>query len=279
MKFLLVVGGIALSLLVLAVFGSGSASAQACGPGDHWIDTCPAGTDSIPQSGALLGIDLDGDCKKDQNIILNGSVNQITRSGPKDDSDDFPTFRSVDGHSDVIDTEILSMELTGSGLVLRVGTATPGINPSVPPTKGAIGEQPGDPALAESFFDVWFEVDDGGALGGPFYNHSALRIEAEIDQVPPKAVYLHPSPLCLDLFDAPVGGNDTGINLVEASHNTAPSVGGTVELLAGGDSDTPASAGSSGSSTPLYGALAGGLALGAVALTAGGWYARRRWPR
>jgi len=46
----------------------------------------------------------------------------------------------------------------------------------------------------------------------------------------------------------------------------APSVGGLAEL--------PDLSGSSG---PPYAALAGGLAAAAVALTAGAWYARRRW--
>jgi hypothetical protein len=57
-----------------------------------------------------------------------------------------------------------------------------------------------------------------------------------------------------------------------------PSVGGIVELLGG--SDSPASpADGSGSAAPLYGALAGGIAAGALALAAAGWYARRRWLR
>jgi len=57
-----------------------------------------------------------------------------------------------------------------------------------------------------------------------------------------------------------------------------PGVGGTAELVAG--SDGPASAAdSAGSSAPLYAALAGFVAAAALALTGGGWYARRRWMR
>jgi len=56
-----------------------------------------------------------------------------------------------------------------------------------------------------------------------------------------------------------------------------PDVGGMVELPVGG-SDAPASAaGGSGSSAPPYAVIAGAsLAAALVALTAGGWYARRR---
>jgi len=61
---------------------------------------------------------------------------------------------------------------------------------------------------------------------------------------------------------------------------TGPSVGGTVELLAAGGSDSPASpADASGSPDALYVVLAGSIAGGALALAAGLWYGRRRWLR
>ena len=54
------------------------------------------------------------------------------------------------------------------------------------------------------------------------------------------------------------------------------SVGGITEILVD-SSDSPARAAEgAGSSGPPYGAIAGGLAAAAVALAAGGWYARRR---
>jgi len=52
---------------------------------------------------------------------------------------------------------------------------------------------------------------------------------------------------------------------------TADPVGGLAEL--------PDVAGDSGSSAGTYAALAGGLAAALIALTAGAWYARRRWSR
>ena len=47
----------------------------------------------------------------------------------------------------------------------------------------------------------------------------------------------------------------------------------------GGIAELPDVAGDSGSSTGTYAALAGGLAAAVVALSAGAWYARRRWAK
>jgi hypothetical protein len=47
----------------------------------------------------------------------------------------------------------------------------------------------------------------------------------------------------------------------------------------GGIAELPDVAGDSGSSTGAYAGLAGGLAAAVLALTAGAWYARRRWIR
>ncbi len=280
MKFLLSLGGgLVLSVLVLSVFGSGSASASDCGPHEDFVDDCAAGDDSYDTTTGVFGIDTTGNCRRNANFVLTGPVDKITRSGPLDDSVQFPGTRPVDAHNDVIDTEIVSMSLTGGGITMRVGTGTPGIDAGVSQTLGAIAEQPANPRVADSFFDVFVELDDGGTLGGPFYNQSPLRIEAEIRQIPPKTTYLHLQGLCLDLFDAPVGGNDTGFNLVEAKHITDIGVGGTVELLSGGDGTDAFDAEDGGFSFALYAALAGGFAAAAVALAAGGWHAKRRWMR
>jgi hypothetical protein len=57
-----------------------------------------------------------------------------------------------------------------------------------------------------------------------------------------------------------------------------PGVGGTVKLPPGAvAAESGAPADGSGSAVGSYAALAGGIAAAVVALTAGGWYARRRW--
>ncbi|MGB2984943.1 MAG: hypothetical protein WBE26_03590, partial [Phycisphaerae bacterium] len=140
-----------------------------CGPGDHWVDECKAGGDNMP-SGALVGIDFSGDCVADLNAVLAGPV-IIRRSNPLDVSLQFPGVGSPDGHRDVIDTEIVSMHLTGGGLALTAGLGL-GNGGVLSSSLGAILELRSDPALATSFFEVYFEVDLGG---GQFaYNHDPL---------------------------------------------------------------------------------------------------------
>jgi hypothetical protein len=214
----------------------------------------------MPDTGALVGIDINLDCLEDMSLVLSGPV-EVERQA------------AVGEH---IDTEIVSMELTGSGVTLRVGVSTPGIDPAVPSTSGAIDETAGDPALADSFFHVWFEVD--GVPGGPVYNHTPLTLSAVIDRVPPEVVYLHPGPLCLPLYDDPIAGTHL-YNLVRADHDTRGPIGGIGELpdIAGGAGDRSVSSG--GSASPPYAAIAAALAAAAVALVASGWYARRRWMR
>jgi len=194
-----------------------------CGPGAHWIDLppCPGpgpgGTgEDMFDSEALVGIDLDLDCKADTNLQLNGPV-RVAKIGPLDDSGQFPGSAVMDGHLDVIDTEIISMTLFGGGVQLTAGAGL-GASP-ISPTLGTIVEQPADPARADSFFDVFFEV----AIPGMFlYNQQPLRIQAEITCVPPDVDYLHPI-TCLPLYESPVPGQGERVfNLVTARHTPFP---------------------------------------------------------
>ncbi|KKK77320.1 hypothetical protein LCGC14_2854810, partial [marine sediment metagenome] len=142
------------------------------------------------------------------------------------------------------------------------------------PSLGAIVEQVGDDTLADSFFDVFFEILGGP---GPMYNHDALTIEAVIDRVPPfNTTYLHPIAICIDLFDDPIAGSDTGINLVEAEHNTGPTSGGGIAQPIALGSDSAAETSAPGSSRDYTAPIAAAGVLGALAVAAGGWYVRRR---
>ena len=205
-----------------------SADAPVCGPGPHWIDNCAPGVDNL-ESNANVAIDIDGDCQPDQGLALAGPV-IVERRPALDDSINFPGTRPVDAHLDVIDTEILSMSLTGGGATLRVGLGAAGIDPGVLPTLGAIAEDPGDNTAGQSFFEVFFEVELPGNVF--LYNHQPLSLGTDIDRVAPNAVFTPPGPICLDLFDSPVAifANDTGINLVEAIHDVGKPVGGIAEL-------------------------------------------------
>jgi hypothetical protein len=190
-----------------------------CGPDPHWVDQCPGGIDHMPSS-ALVGIDLDLDCAPDRSFRLSGPVS-VRRSNPRDDSIVFPGTRALDGHLDVIDTEIVSMSLTRSGVTLTAGAGL-GQGGVLAPSYGVIAEQPGDITLADSFFDVFFEVDLGSSLFA--YNFEPLRVNAKIDCLPPDTRYIHPQG-CIPLFSAPPTTPGLVVhvaNLVTADHSTFP---------------------------------------------------------
>jgi hypothetical protein len=231
-KIVLVVELVGIAVL-FGLFATPPAAAQGepcsqCGPGPHWVDICGAGQDQIANQGAVVGIDMDLDCVEDISLVLRpcavpNDLLIIDRSDPRDDSQNFPGLRPVDGHLDVIDTEIISMCLTGGGITLRAGAGQqqgPGI---LAPSLGAIAEQPGDPTRAESFFDVFFEVDLGGGMY--VYNQTPLRIEVGpegITCVPPQADYIKPEG-CFPLYTSPIPGQGMLVaNLVTADHSVNP---------------------------------------------------------
>jgi hypothetical protein len=181
-----------------------------CGPGHHWIATCSPGQDSRG-SGALVGIDFDLDNLADQSFVLTGPVT-VQRSAPLDSSVFFPGTGSPSGHPDVIDTEILSMSLTGGGASLVAGAGL-GFGGVLGASRGTILEQAANDSLADSFFDVFFEVT---TQAGRLYNHAPLHVTNVIDRVPPGGRYDHPNGV-VALYDDPVGGNHVA-NLVSARH-------------------------------------------------------------
>jgi hypothetical protein len=190
-----------------------------CGPGPHWVDGCVAGND-LMYSTAVAGIDIDFDpnCLKDLNLVLAGPV-AVHRSGPLDDSIHYPGTRPTDAHLDVIDTEIVTMQLTGGGVTLKAGAGL-GSQP-LAPTLGAIAEQVGNPVTADSFFDVFFEVS-GGAIPQPLYNQVPLRLESDITCIPPGNMYSHVGG-CWELYTSPIPGQGTHLaNLVSADHQPLP---------------------------------------------------------
>ncbi|TWT43640.1 hypothetical protein RAS1_00390 [Phycisphaerae bacterium RAS1] len=184
------------------------------------MPTCPAGIDHMP-TGALVGVDVDFDCVRDFNLVMFGPA-FIRRSNPVDDSSNYPGTRPVDGHLDVIDTEMLAMSLTGGGVTLTAGAGMGAI--PLAPTRGNVAEQPGNPNLADSFFDVFFEVDLGGE--NRLYNQTPLVVQSVIDCVPPDRMYAHPTGLCIPLYDHPTPGMGVHrANLVSANHDPFPRPG------------------------------------------------------
>ncbi|UCC30105.1 MAG: hypothetical protein JSU86_18145, partial [Phycisphaerales bacterium] len=191
-----------------------------CGPGSHWVDQCRPG-DDLMVTGAIIGIAMDDDCVVNTSLRLHGPVH-VRRSDPRDDSIQFPGLRPLDGHLDVIDTEIVSMSLT-DGLVTLTAGGGLGQGGILRRSNGAIAEQRADNLLADSFFDVFFEVDLGGGVYA--YNREPLRVYAKINCVPPDATYIHPRE-CIMLWDTPVEGEGRIVAyLVQADHSTYPECG------------------------------------------------------
>ncbi len=212
-KIALVVGLVVIAV-IFGVFVTPPAEAQGepcsqCGPGPHWVDTCPAGIDEIANQGAEVGIDLDLDCVADVNLILR----------PCSAPDDLLIVDRDDPVGHTIQTEIISMCLTSGGpapitLIAGAGLGQGGV---LAPSFGAIEEQVDDPKLADSFFDVFFEVDLGGGMY--VYNQTPLRIEAVINCVPPNARYIKPEG-CFPLYTSPILGQGMHVaNLVTATHD------------------------------------------------------------
>jgi len=193
-----------------------------CGPGDHWIDECRGGDDHMP-SGALIGIDWDDNCIADVSLGLRGPVH-VRRSDPLDDSLVFPESAPVDQHLEVIDTEIMSLVLVGGGVAMIAGGESGQVR--LERSLGVIVEQRENSAHADSFFDVFFEVDLGGGLFA--YNQEALRVFAKIDCVPPDTAYINPME-CIRLYTSPVPRQGEFVaNLVSGIHSTYPDCGDPV---------------------------------------------------
>jgi len=96
-----------------------------------------------------------------------------------------PADKDGDG-LDEVNTEIIQLDLTGGGLTVRESPSRMSI--------GLIEEQqnitPGTMDFpANSFFDVFFEVDVGGLT---LHNEAPFRIACKIDEVPPQLCFYVP---------------------------------------------------------------------------------------
>jgi hypothetical protein len=113
-----------------------------------------------------------------------------------------PIDTGVDGIKDRIDTELVQMRLVG---VAPVGLTEVRLGAS--PSLGQVNQAPGS-SVADSFFDVFIEVDTLSVFGGPLtlHNAAALPMRAEapgIPGVPPYgAVYASQLASPLPLLDA-----------------------------------------------------------------------------
>jgi len=163
--------GLAFAVTCLGVVAP-SAAAPVCGPGTHWADTCPTGFDVLLFTEGEHTI-----------LIDNVGTFTLTMNGPT------TVWRGAgttipDHH---IDTEIVSLQLVGGGMTLNAGDGFGNGTCQGPLCSlGRITEQAGDSTKADSFFDVFFELE--GTPFGTLHNDRACRMKAVLDQVPPRAL-------------------------------------------------------------------------------------------
>jgi hypothetical protein len=138
-----------------------------CGPGNGWVNGCPSGFDMANSRGAF---EVRGpDCSdKGQKMKLQGPTT---------------IFRGEESNGTIL-TEMVSLELSGDGFTVRAGDGVGNLNDDGPLySPGAIIKQASNPALADSFFNVFFEIET--PVGNKLYNKEPCRMEAVIDRVPP----------------------------------------------------------------------------------------------
>ncbi len=176
-----------------------------CPPGPHFVHAPACGplpdSDLVANHAVLAGVDFDFDCQVDLNLVMGPcptpeELLRVDRQILGDDSSRFPGTRPIDGHQDVIDTEIISMCLTGSGAALVAGRGGPSTFP-LRPSFGVVAETPSDPALADSFFDVFVELQPPG--GPACYNLNPSKVVSQVNCLPPSAVYQKVT-ACLPFF-------------------------------------------------------------------------------
>jgi hypothetical protein len=173
-------------LLFVPLF-SGSALASstvACGPGAHWVDTCPGGVYSFSSSttaGVLLDLDRNGTLETSLSFVQFSGVTSVFLG---------PGQALSPPHSML--TELFYLYETGpGGAILRAGdglanNAADGALYS----GGFIEEHAGDPTLADSFFQVFLEltIPTPYAPGSPLIltNSMPLGVWCQgLTQVPP----------------------------------------------------------------------------------------------
>ncbi|MFQ5495373.1 MAG: hypothetical protein ACE5EX_08330, partial [Phycisphaerae bacterium] len=121
---------------------------------------------------------------------------------------------------DEVRTELVSMDLTDGTVKLSVNPNRPSpgiIEEQVNNTPGTLDLDPFAAGDADSFFDVFVEIDVAGAV---FHNEEPLRIQSVITEKPPIARYFHLMPATgpIELFDA--FNRPTGVFIVKAEHFT-----------------------------------------------------------
>ena len=181
-------------------------------------DTGFVEVDVIEQTGAKLTLVGGPIGPVPQGFRLAGSsVVEVLFEGAEGDADD------DDGNNlDEVETELVQLNLSGGGISVSLNPnqrSFGGIEELVNNTLGELDLDPFHPGDADSFFDVFFQIDVGGGL--VLHNDQPMRIESVIHDKPPvgeRYIHILPTAGPIELLDE--NGNRTGIFLVDAEHDT-----------------------------------------------------------
>lgn len=161
-------------LLLSSVFTAASYAAPICGfalNGSNWVNSCSPDVHHMSSTAFVTGV-LDGN---PFTLTLSGVVSVWTGQGSGGSLQD----------------EIYDMMLTAPGVTMIAGDGTPGgtVTPGARQSLFSSGNivQQLNGQWADSFFDVFFEIDLSG-IGGPLlHNNSAQQTQSVTDQLPPPA--------------------------------------------------------------------------------------------
>ena len=159
--------------------------------GDNWINTCIPGIDHIPNSTVTVGanVQVGENCDKDTELSFEGPL-VIERADP--------------AGTGVISMEIVEMHLAGPGGITLI--AGPELDVAWAPDLRSLGTiTQVDPQNADSFFDVYFQIDLGGGLVG--YNRAGdpLQLSAVGHTCVPPDVSFEPlADACVPVYASPI---------------------------------------------------------------------------
>ena len=146
-----------------------------------------AGDDSFP-SGANVTISINGA----------GSDN-VTLNGPSTMHRSDPCVGCGPGGRDTIDTQMVSMQLTGSSSIF--GPVMIRESPSRPSLGRITQQQPGTDFPADSFFDVFVELANTPL--GTLHNEQPIHMQSVINAIPPLlSVYMPPTSTDIPLYNS-----------------------------------------------------------------------------
>ena len=221
---------------------------------------------------------------------------EVTLTGPTKVEVDFTSLGDADSDTrEEVQTEIVQMELTGTSSLL--GPVTVRLRDSAKhpfqPSTGEIEETTNNIAGmldippftptggADSFFDVFFEIEVPGAPPGLQLLHNATpkHMQATITHKPPGVGETYEDPTSIPLLDETNTLTPVTISATHHTPNPPKGGGGIAEPIVLG-SDAAAETSAPGSSRDYTAPIAAAAAVaGVLALMAGGWYVRRRWLR